>query len=672
MAKKRLQKKREAARAAAQTIANTTSKAEPLKVTTKKIEPLKVQTSKTEPLKVTAAPSETSVTENDNIYCGRVSRHLDELKWLYCELYQDDPYVSTHLNELLKVLQKFYNLRSNELKALDLEHEANPFWYLETSLIGKSIDVSSYSGTFSNLVKKLDYIQETGINLLHLNHVLHSSNENAVIDHRKVQDSLGTMDELSQFTSTCHEKNIHVCVTLPFAHTSCQHSWARHAYDGEKEYQNRYFLFDNYDIPSLYDQTCPEEFPVKAPGNFTWLEDIHKHVMTTFDSEQWDLNYRNPVVLNEMIFHILYLANQGIDVIQLEHMTHIWKQLGTNCRDLPQVHTIIRIIRMACEIVCPSVLLLGEISNTSDSTADYLGTAEKPECHLLYDSASMSVIWHTAATRDVSLIRHQLDKFSEHPECPGFVNMLRDRNEIHWNLDYDYLTNFAIQETPHKEFLNSFLSGKYPDCFSRGEVFSQDPGSDDFCLCGTTASLCGIERAGFENNTDAMSKAIRYDLTLHAFLLSLPGIPMFCAGDELGLVNDYSYKDDPEKSTDSRNLHKVTFDWTLAENRHQPDTVQGKLFPALQKLSSLRKNYDVLSNTASCRTIDTWDNSVLALVRESETEKFIGIYNFSESDKVAWINEEDGIYRDLISGNELEAKGVQIPAFGCFWLYKTK
>ena len=66
------------------------------------------------------------------------------------------------------------------------------------------------------------------------------------------------------------------------------------------------------------------------------------------------------------------------------------------------------------------------------------------------------------------------------------------------------------------------------------------------------------------------------------------------------------------------------------------------------------------------------DSSILALVRENEEEKFIGIYNFSEYDKVAWINEEDGIYTDLISGREMEAKGVQIPAFGCFWLCRKK
>ena len=239
-------------------------------------------------------------------------------------------------------------------------------------------------------------------------------------------------------------------------------------------------------------------------------------------------------------------------------------------------------------------------------------------------------------------------------------------------LDYEYLENFGIQEVPHKKYLNDFLTGKYPDSFARGELYNDDPRLGDARLCGTTASLCGIERFGFEGNQEGVDKAVRYDITLHAFMLSQSGIPVIYSGDEIGQVNDYTYKDDPEKAADSRYLHRGNFDWKLAENRHDPATVQGKLFPALDKLEHIRTSHSVFNSNVPFHTIDTWDNSILAFVRENDEEKFIGIYNFSENDKVAWINEEDGMYTDLISGRELEAKGVQIPAFGCYWLCRSK
>ena len=376
--------------------------------------------------------------------------------------------------------------------------------------------------------------------------------------------------------------------------------------------------------------------------------------------------------MNEMVYNMLNLTNKGIDVIRIDAVPYIWKQLGTNCRNLPQVHNIVRMMRMICEIVCPGVLLLGEVVMEPEKVVPYFGSVEKPECHMLYNVTTMATTWNTVATRDARLLRQQMDIINRLPKDYVFLNYLRCHDDIGWGLDYEYLENFGIQEVPHKKYLNDFLTGKYPDSFARGELYNDDPRLGDARLCGTTASLCGIERFGFEGNQEGVDRAVRYDITLHAFMLSQSGIPVIYSGDEIGQVNDYSYKDDPEKSDDSRYLHRGKFDWKLAENRHDPATVQGKLFPVLDKLEHIRSSHGIFNSNVPIRTIDTWDTSVLAFIRENNEEKFIGIYNFSENDKVAWINEEDGIYTDLISGREMEAKGVQIPAFGCYWLCRNK
>ena len=653
-----------------------TKKSEPVKVETKKTEPAKVGTKKTEPVKVEAKKA-APVRDDEAIYEARLNRHIDELKWLYCELYQDNPYVMMHLNDLLAELKKFYNARNEDLKTSDILREQDPKWYKRNDLTGMMMYVNAFSKTLKGLEEKLDYIQECNVNYLHLMPLLSSPKGRsdggyAVADFRTVQPELGTMEDFAEVTSACHKRGISVCLDFVMNHTSEDHEWAKRARAGEKEYQDRYFFFDSYDIPALYEQTCPQVFPTTAPGNFTWLDDIKKHVMTTFYPYQWDLNYRNPIVLNEMIFNMLYLANQGVDIVRLDAVPYIWKQLGTNCRNLPQVHTIVRMMRMICEIVCPGVLLLGEVVMAPEKVVPYFGTVEKPECHLLYNVTTMASTWHTVATRDVSLLRRQLDIVASLPREYVFQNYLRCHDDIGWGLDYDFLRNFGIEEVPHKKYLNDFFTGKYPDSFARGELYNDDPRLGDARLCGTTASLCGIERFGFEGNEEGVDRAIRYDITLHAFMFSQSGIPVVYSGDEIGMLNDYSYKNDPDKAADSRYIHRGDFRWDLAENRHRPDTVQGKLFPVLDKLEHIRTSHSVFNSDVPLRTLDTWDSSILALVRENDTEKFIGIYNFSEYDKVAWINEEDGMYLDLISGRKMEARGVQIPAFGCYWLCRQK
>lgn len=727
MAKKRLQKKREAAKtsafqaaaAKAETPKITTKKVQPIKVETTKTEPVKVETKKTEPIKVEtkkvepakvetqkaeavkvetakveSAKVETKKTEtakvettkaepvklenkrdDDHIYRERLARHLDELKWLYCELYQDNPYVTMHLNDLLKVLKKFYDMRNDALKESDLNREKDPTWYKRNDLTGMMMYVNAFAGTLSNLESKLDYIQECNVNYLHLMPLLDSPRGRsdggyAVADFRKVQEELGTMDDFAALTAACHNRGINVCLDFVMNHTSEDHEWAKRARAGEKEYQDRYFFFDNYDIPSLYEQTCPEVFPTTAPGNFTWLEDLHKHVMTTFYPYQWDLNYRNPRVFNEMMYNFLFLANKGIDIVRIDAVPYIWKELGTTCRNLQQVHTIVRMMRMIGEIVCPGILLLGEVVMEPEKVVPYFGTVEKPECHMLYNVTTMATTWHTVATRDVSLLKKQLDIVDSLPKDYVFLNYLRCHDDIGWGLDYATLEQEGMMERSHKQYLNDYFQGYAGNSTSRGELYNADPVTGDARFCGTTASMCGIEKAGFEQDPAAMDLAIRKDLMLHAYMFMQSGIPVLYSGDEIAQVNDYTYKDDPNKVADSRYIHRGVMHWDLAEKRNDLSTVEGKMFLGLQKLEQIRKEEKAFVSYADTWTVETWEKGVLCIGRFYDGEKIYGLFNFSEYDKTAWINGNDGLYVDLISGQKMKACGVNIPAFGYYYLKK--
>ena len=114
-----------------------------------------------------------------------------------------------------------------------------------------------------------------------------------------------------------------ICLDFVINHTSEDHEWARKARMGDPEYQSRYFFYDNYDLPAQFERTVPEVFPTTAPGNFTWVADAGKYVMTTFYPYQWDLNYWNPVVLNEMVGNMLNLVNRGIDVIRIDAVPYL-------------------------------------------------------------------------------------------------------------------------------------------------------------------------------------------------------------------------------------------------------------------------------------------------------------------------------------------------------------
>lgn len=597
MAKKRLQKKRaaiatkkvEAAKietkkiepikvetTKTEAVKIETAKTEPMKVETSKVEPTKIETTKTEPVKVEtskveAAKIETAKTEPVKIetekvlpsvdwelYESRFNRHYNELKWLYCEDFEDNALAMNLFGELTALMRNFYETRSAALQASDKAREAAPDWYRQNDLLAMSLNIAAFSKTFKGAEEKLDYIRECNVNLLHIT-------------------PMGSAAEFTSFTEKCHKKGISVCV------------------------------------------------------------DFHMKPSFRKESAAW----------NEMFANMLALANQGADMLRLVVDS-----------ELPNVGAVVRMMRILCEIVCPGVIFVG---------AKELA----PECQILTDKDLMTSLWNTVATADTALLRKEVEAAAA-AEDNFFQNFLRCENAICWNLDYDFLHRNATEETPHRQYLNEFFSGSFPNSFARGELIRNNENPEDARVCGTTASLCGIERFGFEGNAYGVERGIRFDTTLHAFLLSQSGLPLLYSGDEIGQLNDYSYKNDAAKAADPRNLHRGDFDWNLADNRKLDDTVQGRLFPALDKLEKIRAGHEVFRADAKVRTIDSWDASILALVRETETEKFIGLYNFCGNDRIAWINEEDGLYTDLISGHTMEAKAVMVPAYGCFWLCRKK
>ncbi len=605
------------------------------------------------------------------IYKERFERHFDELRWLYMELYDN----SSMFAELCDKMGGFYKERGKDLKALDEKREKQPDWYKQNDMLGMMFYIDNFAGNMKGVKSKLDYIEKCNVNYIHLMPVLEtpkgrSDGGYAVSDFRKVQENLGTMEDLEKLTDACHKKGINVCMDFVMNHTSEDHEWAKKARQGDGEYMSRYFFFDNSYIPSLYEKTVPQVFPTTAPGNFTYLQEEGHFVMTTFYPYQWDLNYKNPRVFNEMMYNFLYLANKGIDIIRIDAVPYIWKELNTSCRNLSQVHTIVRMMRMIGEIVCPGILLLGEVVMEPEKVVPYFGTVEKPECHMLYNVTTMATTWHTVATRDVRLLKKQLDIVNSLPKDYVFLNYLRCHDDIGWGLDYGTLMTEGIGERSHKKYLNDYFQGYDGNSNSRGELYNADPVTGDARFCGTTASMCGVEKAGFENDEAAMEKAIQMDVMLHAYMFMQSGIPVLYSGDEIGQVNDYTYKEDPDKAPDSRYIHRGAMNWELAGNISKKDTVEAKIFHSLEQLEQLRKKEKVFVSNADTWTIETWDNSVLCMGRYFEGEKIIGLFNFSEHDKTAWINETDGDYVELISGKEMKPIGVNIPAYGFYYLKK--
>ena len=579
----------------------------------------------------------------DNTFGNRLARHHDELDQLFMSLYDD----RAALEDLEQAMAAAYEARPDDLKKLDKQREADPDWYKRGTMFGMTMYTDLFAGSLRKLANRIPYLEEQHLTYLHLMPLLkmpHPQNDGgyAVEDFNTVDPSLGTNADLASLTKKLRKAGISLCLDFVMNHTASTHEWAMKAKAGDPEYQDYYFCYDDRTIPDEYERTTPQVFPNTAPGNFSWCDEMHKWVLTSFYPFQWDLNYRNPKVLVAMLASALNLANLGVEVLRIDAVPYIWKQLGTTSRNLPQVHTIVRMLRIALECVCPAVVLKGEVVMAPKELAAYFGTPEHPECHMLYNVSTMVNLWSALANGDTRLLKAQIDALDALPENCWFVNYLRCHDDIGWGLDEPQEWRLGIDPFRHKEFLYHFYEGSVPGSWSMGELYNYDAASGDARSCGTTASLCGIEKALYTHDKPSLERGIDRDLLMHKAMAFLRGFPMLNCGDEIAQLNGWDYKEDPDRVEDSRNLHRSKFNWRAAEKRNEPGTLQNRLWEGMAELRQMRDD-PCFAPDAWVTTWDTHNQSVLAIVRKVDDAVLLGLFNFSQADQTAYLDSIEGV-----------------------------
>ncbi|MFJ6001350.1 amylosucrase [Arthrobacter sp. NPDC092385] len=573
-------------------------------------------------------------------------------------------------DELLQVVldaATSWQERPADLKALDASRAMAPEWYSSNRMLGGVCYVDLYAGNFAGLRERIPSFRELGLTYLHLMPLFLAPSENsdggyAVSSYRHVDPALGTMDELADLARELRENGIALVVDFIFNHTSNEHEWARRAIAGDPDYEGFYWIYPDRDMPDAYEQTVREIFPDDHPGSFVQLED-GRWIWATFHSFQWDLNYRNPRVFRAMAGEMLYLANQGVDIVRMDAVAFIWKQLGTTCESLPEAHLLLQAFNAVCRLAAPSLLFKSEAIVHPDEVVQYI---DRNECQLSYNPLQMALIWNSLATRDASLLAQALERRHEIPEGTAWVNYVRSHDDIGWTFSDEDAAELGIDGSDHRRFLNAFFVNRFPGSFARGVPFQDNPRTGDCRISGTTASLAGLEAGD--------GAAVARILLAHSIILSTGGIPLLYLGDEVGQLNDYSYLSDPAKAGDSRWVGRPAYPADRYADRRDPATDAGKVFAGLTHLIDVRKrtpefaggrlipfhtnNPHVLGYQRP-GLLDGEDSTVVALANVADTPQHVSAETLSGLPTTAL---------ELIGGQQtLLAAGITLEPHGVRW-----
>lgn len=597
-----------------------------------------------------------------------------DLRKSYYELYGNNEITEYRWEQLVAIMEHAKKTRPSALKKAD---GSGNEWYQSEKMIGMMLYVDRFSNHLVEFEKRIDYIAELGVTYVHFMPLLKSREGNndggyAVSDYLMVDDKFGTMEQFERVIGLLKKKGIRTCIDFVLNHTAKEHVWAQKYREGDHEYDDMYFMFDDDTIPREYEKNLTEIFPGAAPGNFTYYSDLNKYVMTRFYEFQWDLNYRNPQVFNKIVEVLLTLANKGVDIFRLDAIPYMWKELGTRCMNHSNVHKLIGMMYEIVKQICPSVIFLGEAIVEPFEIVKYFGNQETKECNVMYNASFMVLLWNSLATRDVRLMEKSLSIDYGIPDDGIWINYIRCHDDIGWGFETDILKDMGLDPEMHKQFMIQYMEGKFPGSFSMGELYEFNPVTKDARNCGTLASLCGLEQAVNEKHMYKVELAIKRILLLHSVIISYTGIPLLYSGDEIGQLNDWGYKSVPEHAGDSRWLHRGKMDWKAAEMRKDLSTTQGQIFSKIKNMISIRKSSEYFSSKFKAIPVDTGNNAVFCFHKE---DKMLVLANFSEHEQ--WVDAKafdwfglPGEMEDLITGRPVRSYNnrIQLGPYEYLWL----
>lgn len=579
------------------------------------------------------AESKTEKAFADRLYAAALT-----LERLFQQIYQGHPAAEAAYEGLLKTIIQAHQQRSKKLLAYDQEKAAKTHWYLSNEIAGMSLYVDRFAGSLKQMPEKLDYLEELGINFLHLMPIFESpANESdggyAVSDFRKVDARFGNLKDLESLVSKMHQRKMYLMLDIVLNHTSHKHAWAEKAKAGDPFYKDFFYFYQNRNLPDQFERTMPEIFPESAPGSFTYVPELQEWVMTVFHNYQWDLNYANPHVLVAMVDTIFFYANLGVDILRIDAPAFIWKRLGTTCQNLPEAHILLRIIKCCVAIATPGMALLGEAIVAPAEIMKYFGTDEfvAKECDFAYNATHMALQWDMLATKDTRVMLAAQEQILRKPYGTSWITYTRCHDDIGLGYDDSMIAVAGFNPFEHRRFLKDYYAGAYEGSPASGALFSVNPKTNDARISGTLASLCGLEKALTAKDAALIEAAINKILLMQAHSFFLGGIPMLFYGDEVGYTNDYSYLDDAGKSYDNRWMHRPIIDWEKNARRQKADTIEARIFNGTKKLLQIRKQLAIIADSSNLTWVTPHNIHVAVYVRKYGDERFFGAFNFNDA-----------------------------------------
>ena len=493
---------------------------------------------------------------------------------------------------------------------------SDPLWYKDAVIYELHVRAFADSnhdgiGDFTGLMGKLDYLQELGVTCLWLLPFYPSPLRDDgydISDYRNVHPNYGTLDDFKQFLEAAHRRGMQVLIELVLNHTSDQHQWfqrARLAPPGSEE--RDFYVWSDTDalfpgVRIIFSDT--------ETSNWTWDPVAKAYYWHRFFSHQPDLNFDNPLVLEEMLSAMRFWLDMGVDGLRMDAIPYLVERDGTNCENLPETHAIIKKFRAAMDAEYSNRFVLAEANQWPSDVRPYFGDGD--ECQMAFHFPLMPRIYVAIRQEDCLPITEIMAQTPEIPANCQWGLFLRNHDELTLEMvtederDYMYV---AYSANPRMRI-----------------------------NLGIRRRLAPL----LDNNRQ------RIEL-LNSLLFSFPGTPILYYGDEIGMGDNIELGDRNGVRTPMQwnGEHNGGFSPVSPELLYSPviaDPVFGyqavnveeqkenrsSLLQWTRNMVGLRKLFPVFGR-GTLRILSTENRKVLAYLRQYGSQTVLCVANISKS-----------------------------------------
>ncbi len=473
-------------------------------------------------------------------------------------------------------------------------------------------------GDFAGLTRKLDYIQDLGVNTLWLLPFYPSPGKDDgydIADYLHIHPQYGTREDFRLLVREAHKRSLRIITELVINHTSDQHPWfqaARRAPPGSRK--RDYYVWS--DTPERYRGTRVI-FTDTETLNWAWDSEAKAYYWHRFFSHQPDLNFDNPHVERAITRIMKFWLDQGVDGLRLDAIPYLVEREGTSNENLRATHEVVQRIRKVIDERFADRMLLAEANQWPEDVRDYFGNGD--ECHMAYHFPLMPRMYMAIAQEDRYPITEIIDQTPDIPANSQWAIFLRN----------------------HDELTLEMVTSRERDYMYR--MYAADPRAR--LNLGIRRRLAPL----LENDIDRIK-------LMNSLLLSMPGSPIIYYGDEIGM-GDNIYLGD-------RNGVRTPMQWSPDRNagfsRADPqqlflppimDPIYGfqavnveaqtrdrsSLLNWMKRMLQVRKSSQAFGRGAM-RFIRPGNRKVLAYVREYGEDTILCVVNLARSAQPVELN----------------------------------